>query len=442
VLGAARQRRSADEVNDTGGLLAVRDHGTAEFDSVFLAAAPGAEAVLEVDHGSVTVRDALYVGDEIDPGRRGRVQLAGTSQFVGTFLLTVGRELLVGPGGTIAGTGVIRVGALDVDPAGGTLTNLGLISAGTSPGRIMVDGAFTQGPEGTLVVEIGGTSAGAFDVLAVTGNVKLGGTLVLRFLDGYLPQPGDTFAFLTGKKVKGAFDAVVVEGVAPGFDFTMAPAGGTLAVTAVAAAAVLCRDPADADADEVACDDNCPALANADQADVDADGRGDACDSCTDGAPLVKPVLTLKKEKLGLKGTLSIPGAPLLQPAATGARVTLEDGTGAVVATLDAPPGAFDAATKTGWKKLAYTSRTGALRALKLGQAKKKLGTIKLDAKAVLAGVDPAALALPLTARITLAPASVPTPLCGQVAFTGPAGVHPLCAVEKGALGCKTRKRR
>ncbi|HEV8375607.1 MAG TPA: hypothetical protein VGR38_05155 [Candidatus Polarisedimenticolia bacterium] len=30
------------------------------------------------------------------------------------------------------------------------------------------------------------------------------------------------------------------------------------------------------------CDDNCPALANSSQADLDADARGDACDSCTD----------------------------------------------------------------------------------------------------------------------------------------------------------------
>lgn len=98
--------------------------------------------------------------------------------------------------------------------------------------------------------------------------------------------------------------------------------------------------------------------------------------------------------------------------------------------------------TKTGWKKLAYTSRAGALRTLKLGQAKKKPGTITLGVKALLAGVDPATLALPLTARITLDPASVPTTLCGQVAFTGPAGVNPVCAVERGALGCRIRKRR
>ena len=61
----------------------------------------------------------------------------------------------------------------------------------TTPGAIVVDGDFAQGPAGTLVVEVGGTAPGAFDVLDVRGDVRLGGTLVLRFLDGYLPQAGD-----------------------------------------------------------------------------------------------------------------------------------------------------------------------------------------------------------------------------------------------------------
>lgn len=430
-------RLRAFELDIVSGILAIRNGAHAEIGEGYVVGIPITEPVLEVTNATARFATWLDVGDPSDAGHRGRVQLAGTA------LVEVGRELFVGPGGTIAGNGRLRVGAIDVEPAGGTLTNLGLISAGTSPGTIMVDGAFTQGPAGMLVVEVGGTAPGTFDVLTVTGNVKLGGTLVLRFLDGYLPQPGDTFPFLTGKKLKGAFAAVVVENVAPGFDFTLTPAGGALAVTAISAAeAPPCRDPGDADGDSATCDDNCVALANADQADGDTDGRGDACDPCTDGAPLAKPVLTLKKEKLVLKGTLSIPGAPLLQPAATGARVTLEDGAGAVVTTLDAPPGAFDVATKTGWKKLAYTSRTGALRAFRLGQAKKKPGTIKLDVKAVLAGIDPAAFALPLTARITLDPAGIPTMLCGQVAFTGPAGVNPVCTAQRGALGCRIRKRR
>jgi hypothetical protein len=153
-------------------------------------------------------------------------------------------------------------------------------------------------------------------------------------------------------------------------------------------------------------------------------------------------VVGLKKEKLALKGVLSLPTAPLLQPAVTGARVTIEDGTGAPVATFDASPGAFDAASKTGWKKLAYTSRTGGLRALKLGQAKKKPATVKIALKAILPGVDPSTIVPPITARILLERVALPTSLCGQVRFAGPPGVNPVCELKRGALGCRARKRR
>ena len=138
---------------------------------------------------------------------------------------------------------------------------------------------------------------------------------------------------------------------------------------------------------------------------------------------------------------LSLPATALLQPAVTGARVTIEDGAGALVATFDAPPGAFDTATKTGWKKLAYSSRTNGLRALKLGQTAKKPATVKVDVKALLPGVDPAAIVSPITARLLLDAANLPTPFCGEVRFAGPPGVNPVCELKRGALACRVRKR-
>jgi probable HAF family extracellular repeat protein/T5SS/PEP-CTERM-associated repeat protein len=429
-------------------------------------AGTGGPGFLEVDGGMVRALDVLQVGQM--GGGAGLIDMANNA-------LVATNGTYIAPNGKISGAGTLAVNFLGLindgtlDPAVNVLypivlpgvprsagrvqrdtattavvrAGLGARALATAPGTIVVDGDFTQGAAGTLVIEVGGTASGAFDVLDVRGAVRLGGTLVLRFLDGYLPQPEDAFSFLPGTKFKGAFDAVQVEGVGPGFDFALAPAGGRFTLTALSAATLPpCRDPVDADGDGVTCTDDCPAVANADQADTDGDQIGDACDVCTDGSPLAKPVLGLKKEKLGLKGVLSLPAAPLLQPAVTGARVTIEDGTGTPVATFDAPPGAFDAATKTGWKKLAYTSRTGDLRALKLGQAKKKPATVKIDLKAVLPGVDPSTIVPPITARILLEGVTLPTSLCGQVHFAGPPGVNPVCAIKRGALDCRARKRR
>jgi hypothetical protein len=59
-----------------------------------------------------------------------------------------------------------------------------------------LDGDFVQAPTGVLKLEAAGTSAGEFDVLQVTGDVALGGTVELSFIGGYLPQAGDELAFL------------------------------------------------------------------------------------------------------------------------------------------------------------------------------------------------------------------------------------------------------
>ncbi|MCC6766478.1 MAG: hypothetical protein IT293_17595 [Deltaproteobacteria bacterium] len=415
-----------------------------------------------VDGGVVHALEVLRVGQVGGGGGVVRMQANAT--------ITTDIGMNVAANGTVSGSGTLQVGSVGlindgtIDPgitvlspivvprSAGRLrrdaatpavgrSGLGAGALGTTPGTIVVDGDFTQDQAGVLVIEVGGSTPGAFDVLDARGAVRLGGTLTLRFLDGYLPQPGDAFAVLPGKKFKGVFDAVEVENVGPGFDFALAPTGAALTLTARSAATPPpCRDPADGDADGVTCADNCPAVGNADQADADGDRNGDACDACTGGSPVRKPVLGLKKEKLVLKGALSLPGAPLLQPAVTGARVTVEDGTGAAVATFDAPPGAFDAATKTGWKKLAYTSRTGGLRGLKIGQAKKKPAAVKITLKAVLPGIDPSTIVPPVTARILLEGLKPTSSLCGQVRFAGPPGVNPVCALKRGALDCRVRK--
>ena len=47
-----------------------------------------------------------------------------------------------------------------------------------------------------LVIEVTGLAPGQFDVLAVSGDVTLNGTLEVRFLDGFLPKQGDHVDFL------------------------------------------------------------------------------------------------------------------------------------------------------------------------------------------------------------------------------------------------------
>ena len=75
-----------------------------------------------------------------------------------------------------------------------------------------VDGDLTLN-SGLLLVEIGGTAAGQFDTLDVSGLTTLGGVLQFVTVDlgggGYVPQLGDQFTFLNSAGgIEGEFDSM------------------------------------------------------------------------------------------------------------------------------------------------------------------------------------------------------------------------------------------
>jgi hypothetical protein len=80
---------------------------------------------------------------------------------------------------------------------------------------------------------------------------------------------------------------------------------------------------------------------------------------CTNGTPLTDPRLVMKataspgQSKLRFRGELALLPLPLdppLDPIARGARVRVEDATGAALLDETLPGGAFDPATSTGWR--------------------------------------------------------------------------------------------
>jgi len=92
-------------------------------------------------------------------------------------------------GGTLSGRGTIN---------GAVNNNSGTVNpvSGGNPSTLSV-GTYTQGAGGTLTIDLGGTSAGQFGVLAVNGNVMLGGTLDFTEVNGFTLGAGENFSFLT-----------------------------------------------------------------------------------------------------------------------------------------------------------------------------------------------------------------------------------------------------
>ena len=131
--------------------------------------------------------------------------------------------------GRVEGTGTLAV------PPSGRVTNYnGFIAPGFSPGVLTIEGSYGQGPEGRLLIEIGGTNSTAYDQLIVTNEVSLDGQVTFKFVNGFAPRAGQQFDFLhVGGPVGGAFARAGLQNLAPGFQFSVAPNGPALCLTAL-----------------------------------------------------------------------------------------------------------------------------------------------------------------------------------------------------------------
>lgn len=127
----------------------------------------------------------------------------GNLEVDGTLTLPANETLNVGPDGTLGGTGTI-VADVVVD---GTVNPAGIGSTGT----LTIDGDATFNEDSRLVIDLGQTD-GNSDVLAVTGDLTLDGTLTFAPIDD-LPA-GLEFDFLdVDGTVSGEFDDITTQGI-------------------------------------------------------------------------------------------------------------------------------------------------------------------------------------------------------------------------------------
>jgi filamentous hemagglutinin family protein len=149
--------------------------------------------------------------------------IAGTGSLInnGTLIATSGTHLNLSNislnGGMLTGNLLITA---NVSNQGGTVT------PGASPGALTINGNYVQGPGGTLVVELGGTTGGSqYDQLIVNGNATLGGTLNVTLVNGYVPVGGETFSVVQSSGVvSGTFASTNFPAI-PTFTTAYLPAG-------------------------------------------------------------------------------------------------------------------------------------------------------------------------------------------------------------------------
>ena len=148
-------------------------------------------SIISQDGGSRAPLSAEPAATSADPGF---IQAGGQLDLNG---LTIESSITLN-GGTLNGSGVI-VGSLT--------NNGGFVAPGHSAGTISVAGDFSQGTNGTLVVEVGGKNFGQADQLQVGGTATLGGNLHVKTINGFVIDPADTFGPLGYGTASGTFNS-------------------------------------------------------------------------------------------------------------------------------------------------------------------------------------------------------------------------------------------
>jgi len=153
----------------------------------------------------------------------------GTLNFTATFGQTAGSTRTCITTAPASGLNFLGGSFLGVPPGPCTITGDinntgGTVVAGDGmslPVVITLNSTYTQGAGGSFTVPIGGTTPGGtvnnFGQLNISGNgdVVLAGTMNVGLINGFMPQPGDTFQVLTYGSRTGAFGNVSLPLISP-----------------------------------------------------------------------------------------------------------------------------------------------------------------------------------------------------------------------------------
>jgi hypothetical protein len=138
--------------------------------------------------------------------------------------------------GTLGGDGTVRtVGSFFSLSNTGTLAAGGLNDAGT----LSLIGGLTQEAGGIFLVDLGGTAAGSFDLLTVSGSASLAGTLAVNLLAGAHFNVGDSFTVMTwGQRLGDSQFASLDLSHAAGYTFATEYGANSLTLRVMTAAPV------------------------------------------------------------------------------------------------------------------------------------------------------------------------------------------------------------
>jgi fibronectin-binding autotransporter adhesin len=194
------------------GAVSLFRHADLTANLIYLAAVGlNGNAQLAVGLNSTVQAQRIMAGIAVGPGPLG-YDILSANHGLGVISTrdtgVINADIVLGQGGVLMGTGSVGPSVLNYG---------GVIRPGFSPGKLTIDGSYTD-IGGHIEIEIG---AGGSDFLAVLGALSLDGTeIVFKFVDGFAPAAGFTYDFLDAD---GALTLANLHysfsGLQPGFEF-------------------------------------------------------------------------------------------------------------------------------------------------------------------------------------------------------------------------------
>jgi hypothetical protein len=202
---------SGGVLNVSGGKILLAGGAGGLADDFFPAGAPGAAGSFNMTGGEFNFTAGQVTGNTaIVPtapialvGATMNVSAGTLNTTAGEFGITNGATFNLSGGVMNASTVTLSSsafnftgGVLHATTFNGNLVNAGgTLAPGTSPGTTTVNGNYTQ-TAGVLEIELGGTTAGQFDLLSVTGNTTLGGAIDVNLFGGFAPSVGQSWEII------------------------------------------------------------------------------------------------------------------------------------------------------------------------------------------------------------------------------------------------------
>ena len=192
TVGGTFNNAGSTQLNGTNGALTV----TGAFNNSGLVLVGG-------NSNTVTAAGAFSNSGNVIVGNTGNLTGASYTQSGGGTTIQIGGTIsapaFVVNGGTVDGGGTI---AGNVQNNAGTIT---LVDFG-APSKLTVSGNYTQGPNGTLIIDLGGTGPGQFSVLSISGTATLDGMVEFTAVNGFIPGANESFTFLVASSLTGIFN--------------------------------------------------------------------------------------------------------------------------------------------------------------------------------------------------------------------------------------------